>query len=492
MDSINELEDAWQRSVAMAGCQEANAGEEVPVTYLDVMCVETETSVREGFSGKTTKLHSQPTATSANRGVNARRRFHSQHAVQVDRLLDRLHDDNLRKQTSTILVPPISEGVCEFVQKACKQIVAQAWFQAFVAIVITANAITIGIETQLNDVDPVQDFVAGLETVFLFVYIVEISMKLMADQWRCFLDGWFWLDFVVVATVLVEHIMTVRSSPFMVLRQLRLLRVVHSFRSFRVAKSIWRLVCGLVNSFETMLSTALLLGFLIYVFGILGMALISRNERLKTDEKANKVVEEYFSSLGMTMITLTQFISMDGIASIYNPLIRANGVLGFYFLGLVAVVSICVMNLVTAVVVEGALEHAKQDREEEDKLEKIRAKQMIPEIMELFNSFDTDADGFVTLQEMQAFDKRGEVPMQILDRASVNSFADLFLILDVDGSGSIDKKEFESGLLNILLREVPLSSLQMLTMIRLLQSDMLNLQSDLRQLVQMQEAVISM
>jgi len=381
-------------------------------------------------------------------------------------------------------VPPLSEGVCEFVHKACKQIIAQVWFDVFFAIVITFNAIMIGIETQLSDVDEVKEFAAGLEKVFLFLYIVEIVMRLIADQWRCFLDSWFWFDIVLVATALVEQIMTLTSGSsgqqYMVLRLLRLLRVMRSFRSFKLVKSTWRLVYGLVNSLETMLSTALLLGFVIYIFGILGVDLISNNESLKNqDAETKRIVEYNFSSLGMTMVTLTQFIAMDSVAAIYVPLIKADDFLGFYFLGLVAVVSVCVMNLVTAVVVEGALEHARQDREEEDKLEKIKTKQLIPEIMELFNTFDTDADGSVTLKEMQTFDKRGEVPMQILDRASVNSFTDLFLILDVDGSGSIDRKEFEAGLLNILLREVPLSSLQMLKMIRLLREDMSQLQSDL-------------
>ena len=65
----------------------------------------------------------------------------------------------------------------------------------------------------------------------------------------------------------------------------------------------------------------------------------------------------------MTMITLSQFVTQDSIAAIYSPLIKARPVLVLYFLALLFIVSIALMNLVTAVLVEGALEHARQEKE---------------------------------------------------------------------------------------------------------------------------------
>ena len=66
------------------------------------------------------------------------------------------------------------------------------------------------------------------------------------------------------------------------------------------------------------------------------------NHRLPTGEEGDEVfyvtVQEYFSSLPMTMLTLVQFVSVDNVVLIYKPLVERDPRLAIYFMGLVAVV----------------------------------------------------------------------------------------------------------------------------------------------------------
>ncbi|CAE7031110.1 Scn11a, partial [Symbiodinium sp. KB8] len=97
------------------------------------------------------------------------------------------------------------------------------------------------------------------------------------------------------------------------------------------------------------------------VFAVLGLETIASNQEMREDDNIQRLLDERFSSLGVTMMTLTQFVTLDSLSSLYLPLIKKNAWLMFYFLGLIIIVSIALMNLVTAVLVEGALEHARQD-----------------------------------------------------------------------------------------------------------------------------------
>ena len=277
------------------------------------------------------------------------------------------------------------------------------------------------------------------------------------------------------------------AEQIMVLRLLRLMRLARSLRMIRQIRSIFRLVYGLITCGETIFSTFALLSLVIYVFGVLGAEVIASNKELQDNPTTGPIITNHFSSLGMTMMMLTQFVTMDSIASVYKPLILQEPLLLLYFLPLGAIVSIALMNLITAVLVEGALESARQDREEERKMESITTKQMLPEIVRIFETLDADGNGEIDIEEMARFDKPGKgggsgVNRRILDRAAVDSMEELFTILDVDSSGRVSRMEFEEGLLNIFLREVPVSSLQILKMIRLLRDSIGELHAELRKL----------
>lgn len=249
-------------------------------------------------------------------------------------------------------------------------------------------------------------------------------------------------------------------------------------------KPLWRLVHGLMASADTVLSTLMLLLLVLYVFGVLGLELIAVNPRFQSDPAANAVIRENFSSLGMSMVTLTQFITMDNISAIYLPMVKLEPAIFFFFAVLILIVSVSVMNLVTAALVEGSMEHARALRKEDDRIRSANTKTMLPEILKLFDLADADGSGEIAIEEMREFESSGQIPDQLLDQASVGSMTELFNVLDVDKSGVVTREEFVEGLMDILLRDVPVSQMQQLKMLRLIKDSITDLESKMRWLEQ--------
>lgn len=384
------------------------------------------------------------------------------------------------------------KGKWQYAQGLCRHIVESPIFEAVLSVVIFANAITIGIEADMSIQNDEEEMTWSLivEVLFLVIYIVELIIRLVANKWRCFRDPWFIFDFVLVTVSLLGQIIgAVASFPaviqqVLILRALRLLRVIRALRMIKQMRAVWRLVSGLLTSCNTMMSTLALLSLVLYIFAVLGIEMIAKDDSLQADVVTNRIIQENFSSLWVIMMTLSQFVTMDSIASIYIPLIKKKPELSTYFVALVIIVSIALMNLVTAVLVEGALDHARQEKEEDVKLSNSKFREMIPQLQSLFESLDTDNSGELQKTEIEAAEreKRAEIPADILDKASVASMTELFEKLDVDKSGSLKSAEFIEGCMNIFLLEVPVRDLMMMKMIRLVRSGVAHIEDEIRDL----------
>ncbi|CAK9025201.1 unnamed protein product [Durusdinium trenchii] len=373
----------------------------------------------------------------------------------------------------------------------CRRVVGNNVFECVISVVILVNAIMIGVESDLSiRGEDDQVWLQVMEILFLVVYTVEIVIRLIAHKWKAFKDPWFDFDLILVVLSFIGQIFaTVLTVPsiiqqVLVLRALRLLRLIRAVRMIKQMRTIWRLVSGLLTSCNTMLSTMALLLLVLYIFAILGIEMIANDSTLKADTLTGPIIEKSFSSLWISFWTLTQFVTMDSIASIYIPLIEKKWELSIYFTLLVVIVSISLMNLVTAVLVEGALEHARQEKEEEILMSNEKVKLMIPQLKQLFEDLDKDNSGDLHQAEIEQAEREGRVvvPEHILDKASVGSMTELFLNLDVDKSGKLTCAEFIEGCMNIFLLDIPVRDMMMMKMIRLLRHGVMKIEGEIRDL----------
>eukprot|EP00932_Pfiesteria_piscicida_P019719 SRR837773.6546.p1 GENE.SRR837773.6546~~SRR837773.6546.p1 ORF type:complete len:414 (+),score=130.11 SRR837773.6546:183-1244(+) len=311
-------------------------------------------------------------------------------------------------------------------------------------------------------------------------------VRWLAGGNTCWHEPWFIFDAVLVGLGLLsncilipfvmnsKHVGARLMEQILIVRVLRLLRLVRALRMLEQFRSLWRLVQGLLMSARTMLSTVLLLVFTVYVFACVGVELITKDKSLVENDETGPIIATNFGSIPRLMLTLVQFATMDSIAAIYSPLIYRNPWLIVYFVPILLLVSVTVMNLITAVLVEDAISSARMDAEMEQAYLRKRLKSLIPEIRQVFVQLDVSQDGFVGLGELaermaELQDRKIAIPKEvakILDPEKVTDLEAIFDYLDFDGSRTIDEDEFVEGVCQLAFTHVPLETTQMLQMLK--------------------------
>lgn len=360
-------------------------------------------------------------------------------------------------------------------QQFVQRIVKNDRFEYVTGFVIALNLVLIGIEAdasyaQQKDHLP---WAYVTERLFFFIYCFEALLRFIAGS-NIFKDIWFFTDMMLITIAFVALWilpLTVGNSAdgvekLLLVRGVRLLRLVRALRMFKHFKVMWRLVHGLISAGQTIISTTVLILVSLFVFSCMAVELIAKDDKLNEITETKKIIDEHFSGIGPSMVTLMQFVTVDSVAAIYFPIIINQPYLCLFFLLIIVVISIGLMNLVTAVVLENAMESAVQEAEEERSSLKCKVKEAIPELLKIFVKIDKDESGIISRDEMASVHEN-VLPRRLMDSACVGSILDFFDFLDVDEKGELTQEEFVEGLLNLCLLEMPIHAIQTLKLLHL-------------------------
>merc|ERR1719461_491792 len=100
-------------------------------------------------------------------------------------------------------------------------------------------------------------------------------------------------------------------------------------------------------------------------------------------------------------MTHLQFLTLDDIGKIFRPLIRQRPELSLYFVAFIMLVSIALMNLVTAIMVESSLRQAKEDQVAHKAWENSKKKALMPKLRNMFQEMDKDGSGELDISELR-------------------------------------------------------------------------------------------
>ncbi|CAE7554920.1 scn4aa [Symbiodinium sp. CCMP2456] len=382
-----------------------------------------------------------------------------------------------------------------WLRQTARELVKSRWFETLAGLIILLNLITIGAEAQLSlDREANADalyFLGILEQVFLIIYSLEVILRVMAVGWSVFCDLWFLMDLALVsigilALVVFPGMYTIGLDlplegfeTFLVVRGLRLLRLFRAMRTFRYFKIMWRLVYALLSCGQTILSTTLLIVVFLFICACVAIEIIAKDKTLLANETTAKIIEDNFFGLFKAALTFLQFVTLDSIAAIYFPLIMSKPELFAFFAPILMFISIGLMNLVTAALVENAMEQTANQADEDKKELQQQLKRAIPALIEVFHDLDKDQNGMLTYEELQDVPMEDFVPGRLMESIHVETMADFFHYLDVDGSGNVSQTEFVEGLLNLCLQDVPIWTIQTLKLLRRIHGQVHSLQNDI-------------
>ncbi|CAJ1342874.1 unnamed protein product [Effrenium voratum] len=364
------------------------------------------------------------------------------------------------------------------------------FIEPFVAVLIVANGIMIGFQT-----DPRWEDWSGwiyLELVFAAVLIFEVAVRVYLSGCKgyfCGLDwGWNYFDLFLLVTGLTDIVVEVAVADGVdmvgasLLRFCRLVRLVRVVKVFRVKhmKELRLMVKGLVGGFRTLFLSFALLFAVLYVISGFATMTIGRDKLV-----AELGLIGHFENIPASMFTAFRCFSGECFAESGQPIaaVLANSH-GVYFVmcytASYMLVSLGIYNVILAVYVDITMRAAKESEAvtaEQHSRESIRIARTTRELLKKFAAAyrifqDSDDHGPGTrldfkknessftdedIHERIAITK--ELFLLIIQDQGVQFLMDelelphdranLFEIIDADGSGTLHVTELVQGLLKI-------------------------------------------
>jgi len=358
-------------------------------------------------------------------------------------------------------------GICEGPawRRSLRNLVATSAFDVAIGVVIILNAATIGVEISMNSEEKdVPGIVKTFDFSFLVVYILELVLRLTAFGCRAFQSHWVKFDaFLVISgifDIISEELLVNRElaednliltllGNMMVVRMFRLVRLARLVKLMVKFRVLFLLIQGLIESLYTIIWTFVVVAILLYIFACLGMELLRPDDNMPEDY--NESVRNNFGNLQNAFLTLLMGLTLDSLGSIYRPIIIAKPFMFLYFIAFILIVSISLMNLVTALMVESAIQQAENDKELQKEQEVSKKKKTADELKQIFYQLDLDNSGELSLDELT------NSPLEVRERLTTLLNSDdpdelviIFHTLDYDNSGSVGIDEFITGLSRVL------------------------------------------
>jgi len=226
--------------------------------------------------------------------------------------------------------------------------------------VILFNAVLLGMETSRELMADYGTIIRALDRACLAVFVIEITLKLVAFGFRFFRSGWNIFDFLIVGIALVPG-----AQTFSVLRALRVLRLL---RVISVAPRLRRVVEGFVTALPGMGSVFLLMAIIFYIAAVMATKLFSAS------------FPEWFGDLGLSAYSLFQIMTLESWSmGIVRPVMEVYPYAWAFFVPFIMVTTFAVVNLLVGLIVNsmqeahGAEETERTDAYRDEVLARLRA-----------------------------------------------------------------------------------------------------------------------
>lgn len=252
------------------------------------------------------------------------------------------------------------------------------------------------------------------EAIFVFVFSVEIGLKLVAFKVIFWYDLWNVMDFSIVFVSVLEIILGlmvgVRGSGLSAFRLIRILRVI---RVVTFVERLNTIVDAFVRALKSVGWVGVLLTMSIYMFAILAQNLFGKSADIANNQPQ---VALAFSTIPRSMMTLVQVMTFDSWASqIMNPLLGSHPMSAFFFLLFIILVALGLLNLLTGVFLKALMDLTEEARKKHG-LQKSKAKaKLLKAVGALFRAFDADNGGTLDDEELPALLKRCGEFQELLD-----------------------------------------------------------------------------
>lgn len=337
-------------------------------------------------------------------------------------------------------------------------------FQMLSGLVIFGNAIVIGLETDMGNLEAWFFIEQGLLIFFVF----ELLVKLCKDGVMYFKheEDWMWnlLDFGIVASGVVdqwgmplyEYVLSREKKKgghvgvvFMLMRMLRLLRIVRLFRLVKIVRPLFQLAQGVLEALQGMFWVLVFMIMTLYANAILCTRFIGHGNALPSDvvdDPDIQPIRKMFGTVPDSMFTLFGTMSSWSLSK-FTPLFDPFPMLRPLFVLFYIYSAWALLAVMTGVVSENLMSIREEMVRADQEKEKQRKMNITNTLFDLFNKADADGSGSVSRAEFNAMLRDPYLIKLLVKNSNLRApdLIDLFDWLDHDGGGTITIDEFMTG-----------------------------------------------
>jgi len=350
-----------------------------------------------------------------------------------------------------------------------EDVIRSKTFEMVMLGLICLQAASIGWQVQYNAVYHEKLWVHDLiELVFCIGFTLELIVRISVLQWNFCLRDVTWNIFdafcvtlmnadIIVERVWGSNVSVLTQVPSLrVVRVIRIVRVLRVIRVLKFFRELRLMLHSILGSAKSLIWAVSVLGVMFYTFGISltqGAVDFCRQTAHRCDALDQEIVDlqQHFGSLWSSMLSL--FYSMSGgisWADLVDSLRPLHWSYTAVLLSYICCTSIAVVNIVTGVFVESAMQSSQKDKESLIEEELTNKQCYVESMQQIFMAMDKDGNGGIGLEEFETaiVDPRMVAYFNALG-LDITDVETLFTLLDRDSTGTIDMEEFLVGCMRL-------------------------------------------
>mmetsp|Transcript_26840 Transcript_26840/g.61900 ORF Transcript_26840/g.61900 Transcript_26840/m.61900 type:complete len:689 (-) Transcript_26840:22-2088(-) len=355
------------------------------------------------------------------------------------------------------------------------------------AIVICINGASLGFASQkaLDDRKEGSTESTIAESIFFIFYLFEVVARLYAfrmhfftnseKRWNVFdlfllfssaYDLWIQWRQVLQKNEEIDGTVSGNIKLMRLLRLLKMLKMLHIVRVMRFFRELRLMIYSIFASVRALFWSMLMLILVMYFFGLCffqaatshATAVLSdvdkaENQTLAELEARDQLADllRHWGSVGKCMVSL--YMAVTGghdWGPLAEPLREVGPITYGLFLFYIAFVTFAVLNVLTGIFVDAAMQVADLDREKVISAEIQKEQSVADDLRTLFHDIDADKSGAITWEEFENVLNDDVVRAYFLGLdLDMTEARELFRILDDNGRNKVKVEDFINGCMKV-------------------------------------------
>lgn len=236
-----------------------------------------------------------------------------------------------------------------------RKVVSSKLWSYCIAALIIINTIVLGMETYPHLMGVYGDLLTSIDQTILYMFVVELILRLIAYRLDFLKDPWSIFDLCVVGIAFFpaqDAVSALRAA-----RALRALRLISVFPKLR------KVVEGLVMAIPGICAIAGVMVIIICIFALIASKLYGAS------------YPAWFGNLHLSVFSLFQIMTLEGWPDIVRTVMQQKPFAWIFFVIYILIATFSVLNVFIAVVVDAMQRNHNEDTEsEQEKIDMINKK----------------------------------------------------------------------------------------------------------------------